>query len=126
MTKVQLYKIKLTQGFNAKGRIRAGITLQKGITMTTELTDEQLTALNNDVWIDVVKADSKAVATTPVISAPKEAEAPVDEDEEEIDLSTKNFKELKDIATELQLDFTGLKSKAEIIKLIEESQATEE
>jgi hypothetical protein len=150
----QLYKVKLAQGFNAAGRRRAGLSLIKGQTEVLELTKEQLAELEADVWVEVQKAGAKDKATTtaPVATSQDAGDGEgsedgeedgsedegsqdgsdegqdegSDEEEVEVDLSTKSFKELQELATELELDHTGLKSKADIIKLIEESQAKTE
>lgn len=129
----KLYQVKIKQGFNAGGRRRAGIVLIKNVTEVLELTDDQVNELSNDSWIDIKpysqvqkdKADKKQSARKKAEGkAPEQPEKPQDEgndDEtpEEVDLSTKSFKELQEIATELELDTEGLRSKAQLIELIE-------
>jgi len=119
----QLYKVKLAQGFNAGGRRRAGIYFVKGVAQIMPLTQDQLETLQNDVWVEVNKTNKSNKITPPSVPIVENLDT---DTEEEIDLSTKNFKELQAIATELDLDTTGLNSKAKIIKCIEESQEIEE
>lgn len=113
----KLYKVKLVQGFNAGGRSRAGIRLEKGVTQTLELTKEQLEALEADVHIDVSEADKGAKPTSEGGEGGSEVTDPYE---------GVSFKDLKAQATEKGLDIKGLKSRADVIAVLEAKPAEEE
>lgn len=48
-----LYELRLAVGFTGQRRRRAGIELEPGVTLKTELTEEQLKAVEADEWITV-------------------------------------------------------------------------
>jgi hypothetical protein len=122
MSKAKLYKVKLVQGFNAKGRNRAGITLQKNATLITELSKEQLEALENDVWIEVSDAPEGAEPTAPGDSFSDAVVPPEEEDQTPPPAPEPyegvSFKDLKAEATEKGLDIKGLKSRADVIAVL--------
>ena len=116
-SKEQLYKVKLAPGFNAKGRQRAGVSVQKGVTEVLALSKEQLAALEEDVWFVVTKADGDAEATQETTQTTDEVTDPYE---------GVSFKDLKAQATEAGLDIKGLKSRADVIAVLEAASDEEE
>jgi len=112
----KLYQVKLAPGFNAAGRTRAGVTLEKGVTSIFELTKEQLAALEADVWILVAEAPEGATVTAPGESAPESNE---DEQEEPSPYDGKSLKDLQAMAAEAEVDVTGIRSKQGVIDALE-------
>lgn len=111
----KLYQVKLAPGFNAAGRTRAGVTLEKGVTSILELTKEQLAALEADVWITVAEAPEGAKVTAPGESAPEG-----DEEETQTDpYEGKGLKDLQAMAAEANVDVTGIRSKQGVIDALE-------
>lgn len=107
------YKVKLAQGFNAAGRRRAGLNLIKGETLVTELTAEQLSELQADVW--VVVQDANAADTTDGSEGGQ-----VDPHE------GVSFKDLKAQAVEAGIDVKGMKSRADVIAALDAAAAGSE
>lgn len=105
----QLYKVKLAQGFNAAGRRRAGLSLIKGETLVTELTAEQLSELQADVWVVVQEADAKDAST-----GSEGGEGGQVDPYEGV-----SFKDLKAQAVEAGIDVKGMKSRADVIAALE-------
>lgn len=131
MSKAKLYKVKLVQGFNAKGRRRAGVELQKGITQILELNEEQLAALEQDVWVEVSEAPEGSEATEPGQSAPEAGEGDQggsddDEEEDKGPYDGVSFKDLKAQATERGLDIKGIKSRDGVIEVLTAADAAGE
>lgn len=110
----KLYKVKLAQGFNAAGRRRAGVVLEKGVTQVLELTDEQVKELEQDVWFVVAEAgkDDKpgSVTETPGSTGGEEE---VTDPYEGV-----SFNDLKAQATEKGLDIKGLRSRDAVIEVL--------
>ena len=123
----QLYKVRLAPGFNAKRRNRAGLSFAKNTTSVLELTEEQLAALKEDVWFVVEKAPKDAEATevteaptnTATEDAGQAAAAGADEEEVVEPYAGVSFKDLKAQATEAGLDIKGLKSRADVIAVLD-------
>lgn len=112
----KLYKVKLASGFNAAGRTRAGITLERGTTSIVELSKEQLAALEKDVWITVAEAPEGAEVTAPgegVVEKTEEDESTPDPYE------GKGLKDLQAMAAEANVDVTGIRSKQGVIDALE-------
>lgn len=112
----QLYKVKLAQGFNAAGRRRAGLNLIKGETLVTELTAEQLSELQADVW--VVVQDANAADTT---DGSEGGEGGQVDPHEGV-----SFKDLKAQAVEAGIDVKGMKSRADVIAALDAAAAGSE
>lgn len=115
----KLYKVKLASGFNAAGRVRAGVHLEKGVTAIVELDQKQLAALEADNWIEVSEAPADAVVT-----APGEGVVENKDDQEEVitdPYEGVSFKDLKAQATEAGLDIKGLKSRDAVIEVLKNS-----
>lgn len=118
----KLYKVKLASGFNAAGRTRAGVVLEKGVTSIVELNKEQLAALEADNWIEVSEAPEGATVTGPGESVVE------NNDEEEVvtdPYEGVSFKDLKAQATEKGLDIKGLKSRDAVIAVLEAAKSEE-
>ena len=114
-----LYKVKLVSGFNAAGRTRAGVYLEKGVTSIVELNKEQLAALEADTWIEVSEAPADAVVTAPgegIVEKTGEEEVIITDPYEGV-----SFKDLKAQATEKGLDIKGLKSRDSVIEVLKNS-----
>lgn len=109
-----MYKVKLKTGFNASGRQRAGVSLEKGIEQTLELTEEQLKALRADQWIEVSEASDDEAA---------QAGATGDDEEEPGEFDGLKQADLKAIAEKEEVDITGIRSNAGIIEAIEAARA---
>lgn len=110
----KLYKVKLASGFNAAGRVRAGVSLERGVTSIVELNKEQLAALEADTWIEVSEAPEGATVTAP-------GETVVEDNQEEVvtdPYEGVSFKDLKAQATEAGLDIKGLKSRDAVIEVL--------
>lgn len=119
----KLYKVRTAPGFNAAGRRRAGLSFTKGQTQILELTKEQLAELEADVWLTVQEADKDAVATAPGESAPEgSGEGSEGSDEVTDPYEGKKLAELKEMAAAAGLDAEKLRSKQEVIDLIEASK----
>lgn len=124
MSKAKLYKVKLVQGFNAKGRRRAGIELAKNQTQILELTDEQLEALQEDVWIEVSEAPKDAEATAVGESYDDSGDAG---EEDEVEVSTDmSREELESIAKEVGIEDPSQKNYSNKTKLVEAIKAASE
>lgn len=110
------YKVKLAQGFNAAGRRRAGLSLIKGETLVTELTAEQLSELQDDVWVVVQEADAKDAG-----EGSEGGEGGQVDPYEGV-----SFKDLKAQAVEAGIDVKGMKSRADVIAALDAAAAGSE
>lgn len=110
------YKVKLAQGFNAAGRRRAGLSLIKGETLVTELTAEQLSELQADVWVVVQEADAKDAG-----EGSEGGEGGQVDPYEGV-----SFKDLKAQAVEAGIDVKGMKSRADVIAALDAAAAGSE
>jgi phenylpyruvate tautomerase PptA (4-oxalocrotonate tautomerase family) len=110
------YKVKLAQGFNAAGRRRAGLNLIKGETLVTELTAEQLSELQADVWVVVQEADAKDAG-----EGSEGGEGGQVDPYEGV-----SFKDLKAQAVEAGIDVKGMKSRADVIAALDAAAAGSE
>lgn len=63
MSKSKTYEVRLRSQFTHPRRFRAGVELQRGVTQTLELTDEQAEAMKNDKYIDIRKAKARVEET---------------------------------------------------------------
>lgn len=102
----KLYVLRLEAGFPAESRRRAGIYLTKGERLTTELTKEQLEAVQADEWISV-----------------KEADASVSTEDVELDIDSLKRKDLDLVAVELGLDPSDYKNLEELRPAVKEAIA---
>lgn len=100
------YKVKTAPGFNAAGRRRAGLTLEKGVEQTVDLDKEQLAALEADPWIVVRSADGSDETMT-------------DEGEPASPYEGKSMKDLKAMAVEMGAEIKGIRSKDGVIEAME-------
>lgn len=121
----KLYKVRTAPGFNAAGRRRAGLSFSKGQTQILELSKEQLAELESDVWLTVQEADKDAVPTAAGESAPDTTQTDGDDETETDPYEGKKLPELKAMAAEAGLDAEKLRSKQEVIDLIEASKTDE-
>lgn len=118
----KLYKVRTAPGFNAAGRRRAGLSFTKGQTQILELSKEQLAELESDVWLTVQEADKDAVATAPGETVTEGSDEGSDDETQTDPYEGKKLTELKAMAAEAGLDAEKLRSKQEVIDLIEASK----
>lgn len=102
----KLYVLRLEAGFPAEHRTRAGIYLTRGERLTTELSKEQLEAVQNDEWISV-----------------KEAGDDVKTEDTELDIDKLKRNDLDLIAVELGLDPSDYKNLEELRPAVKEAIA---
>jgi len=102
----KLYILRLEAGFPAENRRRAGIYLTKGERLTTELTKEQLEAVQADEWISV-----------------KEADESVKTEDTELDIDSLKRKDLDLVAVELGLDPSDYKNLEELRPAVKDAIA---
>lgn len=101
----QLYELKLIPGFPGERRRRADVELVKGESLVTELTAEQLEAIEADEYITVKNADGSATAGA-----------------SEPGLSELKRGELDIIAAELGLDSSKFPNKEALIAGIQDAR----
>lgn len=64
----KLYKLELVRGYPQDQHHRAGLVLQRGGALITELSKDQLEAVKNDHYITLSKAEVGEQTTTPEVS----------------------------------------------------------
>jgi len=150
----KLYKVRLSAGFPANVRKRAGFDFQKGgEPRIIELTKDQLEALNGDEWITVKELTAEEIKSREDSEKKAKADAKKrtedqqklaelggqggsesdDEDEDAIDLAKLKRPELEKLATEMEIAdadnkevFPNVESLREAIRTKSEAESDDE